>query len=251
MTILLGRFFCGWLCPFGALHQAVGWLANRGRKASAMIAANRYRRGQGIKYAILVFLLGAAAGDLIGRLLRLAVGAPWVVVGIVAVLLLVGTVVHYLRTISGIRWATGVVVVAIGWMVLGLFTDGSRLLGRIPADRTAGSHPPVLPVGEPDPAAAGGRPPGIPLRRQPDLPRRHLPWAPSSGRRFFSTWWSRAFTAASSVRWGRCSACWGKTPCGGSASGPTAARPAAPATGIVKAGASRQPSSTPPNVCCA
>jgi polyferredoxin len=128
MTLLLGRFFCGWLCPFGALHQAVGWLANRGRKASAMIAANRYRRGQGIKYAILVFLLGAAAGDLIGRLLRLAVGAPWVAVGIVAVLLLVGTVVHYLRTISGIRWATGVVVVAVGWLVLGLFTDGSRLL---------------------------------------------------------------------------------------------------------------------------
>jgi cytochrome c biogenesis protein CcdA len=91
-----------------------------------MIAANRYRRGQGIKYAILVFLLGAAAGDLIGRLLRLAVGAPWVAVGIVAVLLLVGTVVHYLRTISGIRWATGVVVVAVGWLVLGLFTDGSR-----------------------------------------------------------------------------------------------------------------------------
>jgi polyferredoxin len=65
LTILLGRFFCGWLCPFGALHQAVGWLANRGRKASVMIAANRYRRGQGIKYAILVFLLGAAAGDLL------------------------------------------------------------------------------------------------------------------------------------------------------------------------------------------
>ena len=63
LTILLGRFFCGWICPFGALHQAVGWVANRRCKASAMIAANRYRRGQGVKYAILVFLLGAAAGD--------------------------------------------------------------------------------------------------------------------------------------------------------------------------------------------
>jgi hypothetical protein len=70
LTILLGRFFCGWLCPFGALHQAVGWLANRGRKASVMIAANRYRRGQGIKFLILVLLFGTAAGDLYGRLLN-------------------------------------------------------------------------------------------------------------------------------------------------------------------------------------
>ncbi|BBO70786.1 (4Fe-4S)-binding protein [Desulfosarcina alkanivorans] len=128
LTIVLGRFFCGWLCPFGALHQAVGWLANRGHRTAAMIAANRYRRAQGIKYAILVFLLGAASGDLIGRLLRLSVGAPWVVVVIVAALLLVGTVVHFLRTISGVRWVTGVAVAAAVWLVLGFFTDGSRWL---------------------------------------------------------------------------------------------------------------------------
>jgi len=128
LTILLGRFFCGWLCPFGTLHQAVGWLANRGRKASAMNAANRYRRGQGVKYALLVFLLGAAAGDLMGRLLRLPIDSPWVVIGIIATLLLLGIVVHYLRTISGLRWVTGVALVAIGWLILGFFTDGSRLL---------------------------------------------------------------------------------------------------------------------------
>ncbi len=128
LTILLGRFFCGWICPFGALHQAVGWLANRGRKASLMITANRYRRSQGIKYAILVFLLSAAAGDVMGRLLRLCVGSPWIVVGIVLVLMLLGTVVHFLRTISGVRWVTGVIAVAIGWLLLGFFTDGSRLL---------------------------------------------------------------------------------------------------------------------------
>jgi polyferredoxin len=128
LTILLGRFFCGWICPFGALHQAVGWLANRRRNASAMIVANRYRRGQAVKYAILVFLLGAAAGDLVGRLLNLSAASPWMVVAIVVVLLLVGTVVHYLRTISGIRWVAGVIIAAIGWMLLGHFTDGSRLL---------------------------------------------------------------------------------------------------------------------------
>lgn len=128
LTILLGRFFCGWVCPFGTLHQVVGWVANRRRSASEMIVANRYRRGQGVKYAIFLFLLGATTGDLAGRLLSLSVASPWMVAAIVVVLLLVGTVVHYLRTISGLRWVTGVAVAAIGWMLLGLFTDGSRLL---------------------------------------------------------------------------------------------------------------------------
>lgn len=128
MTIMLGRFFCGWLCPFGSLHQAVGWLANRNRKASNMIAANRYRRVQGIKYALLVFLLGATAGDLISRLLRIPVESPAMAIGMVILLLLVGTVIHHLKTISGIHWLTGVVTVAIAWLLLGLFTDGSRWL---------------------------------------------------------------------------------------------------------------------------
>ncbi len=128
LTLVLGRYFCGWLCPFGALHQFVGWLANRGRNASTMIAANRYHRGQGIKYALLVFLLGAAAGELIGRLLGLPAASPAPAVGLVVILLLMGTVIHYLRTISGIRWVTGVLTVAIVWLLLGLFTDGSRWL---------------------------------------------------------------------------------------------------------------------------
>ena len=128
LTILLGRFFCGWLCPFGTLHQAVGWLANLGRRASWRIAANRYRRGQGVKYTLLVFLLGAAAGDLISRLLGVPIQSPYLAAAIVVVLLLLGVGALRLRTISGVRWVTGVAVVAIGWVILGLFTDGSRLL---------------------------------------------------------------------------------------------------------------------------
>ncbi len=128
LTILLGRFFCGWLCPFGALHQAVGWLANRNRKASAMMAANRYRHGQGVKYVILVFLLGGTAGDLMGRLLNIPVYSPPMAIGIGAVLLMMGTVVHYTKTISGVRWVTGIALMAVAWVILGLFTDGSRLL---------------------------------------------------------------------------------------------------------------------------
>ena len=28
-TILLGRVFCGWICPLGTIHAAVGWIVNR------------------------------------------------------------------------------------------------------------------------------------------------------------------------------------------------------------------------------
>ena len=128
LTILLGRFFCGWICPFGALQQAVGWLANRGRKASAKIEANRYRKGQKVKYVLLLFLLGGATGALLGRLLNLPVEAPLVATVMVIALLLLGTVIHYTKTMSGIRWVTGVILAAVCWIVLGLFTDGSRLL---------------------------------------------------------------------------------------------------------------------------
>ncbi|MGD9309788.1 MAG: 4Fe-4S binding protein, partial [Desulfosarcina sp.] len=128
LTIVLGRFFCGWLCPFGALHQAVGWLANRKRKASDMMVANRYRRGQGIKYAVLLFLLGAAAGDLIGWLLRIPVASPAAAIAAVVLFMLAGTLIHHLKTISGIRWVVGVSGVAAAWLLLSLFTDGSRWL---------------------------------------------------------------------------------------------------------------------------
>ncbi|MGA6925546.1 MAG: 4Fe-4S binding protein [Desulfosarcina sp.] len=128
LTILVGRFFCSWFCPFGALHQAVGWLANRGRKASAMIEANRYRPAQRIKYIILIFLTGAAAGDLISRLLRFSIRSPHLLAGIVAASLLVAIGIARLKKKSEKRWAAYVVFVTIAWAALSLFSDGSRLL---------------------------------------------------------------------------------------------------------------------------
>ncbi len=57
-SIFLGRFFCGWVCPFGALQQFVGYLGQRRRKLLDRVGANRYRRSQVLKYVLLVFLLG-------------------------------------------------------------------------------------------------------------------------------------------------------------------------------------------------
>ena len=70
-TIILGRFFCGWICPFGSLHQFVGFLAKLKRTAPEKIQRNRYHPGQSIKYWILIFLLTASALELVIDLMRL------------------------------------------------------------------------------------------------------------------------------------------------------------------------------------
>lgn len=67
LTILLGRFFCGWVCPFGALHQFVGWLGRRRKKHTERVALNQYRRGQVVKYYILVVMLTMAAIGVFAR----------------------------------------------------------------------------------------------------------------------------------------------------------------------------------------
>ncbi len=57
LTVLLGRFFCGWVCPLGTIQQFFGWLGRRGRPLQQRIKANRYHRWQLLKYYLLVVLL--------------------------------------------------------------------------------------------------------------------------------------------------------------------------------------------------
>jgi polyferredoxin/ferredoxin len=61
ITIIFGRFFCGWICPFGAIHQFVGYLGNRKKSAPQKIELNKYRKAQSIKYYILILFLVMAA----------------------------------------------------------------------------------------------------------------------------------------------------------------------------------------------
>lgn len=61
VTLLLGRWFCGWICPFGALHNAFSWL----RKQRVRIKLDRgaYSPRQRWKYYLLIALLvGVLAG---------------------------------------------------------------------------------------------------------------------------------------------------------------------------------------------
>jgi len=52
--------FCGWLCPFGALQEMLGWLAKRLRIRQWKISDRRHQRLQSLKYLILIGLVPTA-----------------------------------------------------------------------------------------------------------------------------------------------------------------------------------------------
>ena len=63
-TLLLGRIFCGWICPYGTLHQFVAWIFNI-RRTKHDIDKNRYRTAYQLKYMLLaIFVVLALFGSL-------------------------------------------------------------------------------------------------------------------------------------------------------------------------------------------
>jgi MauM/NapG family ferredoxin protein len=56
LTLVFGRFFCGWICPFGALQQVFTWLGSR-RKANKTVLSHKSLRW---KYLLLIVLLVAS-----------------------------------------------------------------------------------------------------------------------------------------------------------------------------------------------
>lgn len=60
ITMILGRVWCNWMCPFGILHHFFGWIGNR-RNVKQAIEVNRYRKIYAIKYYILAAMLVMAA----------------------------------------------------------------------------------------------------------------------------------------------------------------------------------------------
>jgi polyferredoxin len=68
VTVFFGRWFCGWVCPFGTLHNF--FTALRGAKAKAKLEAGGYTSWQRSKYYVLAFFLGGAliGSNLVGWL---------------------------------------------------------------------------------------------------------------------------------------------------------------------------------------
>ncbi len=58
-TLLLGRIFCNWICPYGILHHFFGWVFNT-RGVKQRVESNRYRKLYAFKYYVLIFMLVAA-----------------------------------------------------------------------------------------------------------------------------------------------------------------------------------------------
>jgi polyferredoxin len=65
-TLVLGRFFCGWICPMGTLQHFVGNLRSEAKRGMQRIESNRYKRWQTVKYGVLIAgLVAAACGSMV------------------------------------------------------------------------------------------------------------------------------------------------------------------------------------------
>jgi polyferredoxin len=59
-TFILGRFFCGWICPLGSMNHFFSDFKSERKRGLARIESNRYKKWQTLKYYILVALLVSA-----------------------------------------------------------------------------------------------------------------------------------------------------------------------------------------------
>ncbi|MGD0650375.1 MAG: 4Fe-4S binding protein [Verrucomicrobiia bacterium] len=130
LTALLGRFFCGWLCPFGTIHQFFGWIGRRKKKFAERIAANQYRPAQAIKYYLLIGLLTAAAGGVFADLFRVARQWPAIPGLALAVGLAVFSFLAIRKVVPDLKKAVGVLMALVGtWLAVGIFLHTEALFG--------------------------------------------------------------------------------------------------------------------------
>lgn len=71
LTLVFGRVFCGWICPFGTMHHFFAWIfPSRYVRGKHRVEANHTKTWQAAKYYLMVgFLAAAAVGSAIGGLL--------------------------------------------------------------------------------------------------------------------------------------------------------------------------------------
>ncbi len=65
LTLLVGRAFCGWICPLGTLNHLMGWLGQQGASLAGRKAANRPSRAEGAAQGVLLLHLAGASGSML------------------------------------------------------------------------------------------------------------------------------------------------------------------------------------------
>jgi polyferredoxin len=129
LTILLGRFFCGWLCPFGTLHQLTGYVANRKKPTARKSEKNRYKSAQNLKYIFLIFLLTAAMPDLLIFISGISENKPiifWVFTAIVITLLILLSIFEIFK--KPINIIISFLLASVFIALLSLLPQTSRIL---------------------------------------------------------------------------------------------------------------------------
>jgi polyferredoxin/ferredoxin len=128
LTIIFGRFFCGWVCPFGTIHHFVGFAANRKKPIATKIELNRYRPAQTFKYWILIFLLSISAFELAVDLIRLP-ATHGLIFAIPLLVLLALTVIYTVRQarINIKRTALLFLTITAIWLLLGYSSNDNQL----------------------------------------------------------------------------------------------------------------------------
>jgi polyferredoxin len=89
LTLVLGRVFCGWLCPLGTIHALAGWVVDR-------VWPNRTRRDHWSRWQLAKYVL------LVGALVLAVLGSHWACLFDPLVLLYRTTATALL---PGLQWA--------------------------------------------------------------------------------------------------------------------------------------------------
>ena len=56
LTVVFGRFFCGWVCPFGAINQFFSWIFKKSKKEKKGVDKKLLK----LKYVVLILVLVSA-----------------------------------------------------------------------------------------------------------------------------------------------------------------------------------------------
>ena len=129
LTIILGRFFCAWVCPFGSIHHFTGWLSHRNKTTAEKVNINRYRKAQSIKYWLLAFLLMGAATHIISLPSDVMESSPWIFWIILFFILVLIGLLALLESLKGLKKAlTALLIFSAAWIILGFFFPAHRTM---------------------------------------------------------------------------------------------------------------------------